>query len=81
MVKEDKDKSAFAARMNLMFPEVEKRCVVESFRKQETQMNHNRPFDEWLADSDPDYHTAQELYYKLENKDGYMRSFGVDIGK
>ena len=81
MVKEDKDKSAFAARMNLMFPEVEKRCVVESFRKQETQMNHNRPFDEWLADSDPDYHTAQDLYYKLENKDGYMRSFGVDIGK
>lgn len=81
MVKEDKDKSAFAARMNLMFPEVEKRCVVESFRKQETQMNHNRPFDEWLADSDPDYHTAQELYNKLEKKDGYMRSFGVDIGK
>ena len=75
MVKEDKDKSAFAARMNLMFPEVEKRCVVESFRKQETQMNHNCPFDEWLADSDPDYHTAQDLYYKLENKDGYMRSF------
>ena len=39
MVKEDKDKSAFAARMNLMFPEVEKRCVVESFRKQETQIS------------------------------------------
>lgn len=81
MVKEDKDKSAFAARMNLMFPEVEKRCVVESFRKQETQMNHNRHFSEWLEGSDPDYHTAQELYYKLEKKDGYMRSFGVDIGK
>ena len=44
-------------------------------------MNHNRPFDEWLADPDPDYHTAQELYNKLEKKDGYMRSFGVDIGK
>ena len=44
-------------------------------------MNHNRHFSEWLADSDPDYHTPQELYYKLENKDGYMRSFGVDIGK
>ena len=73
MVKEDKDKSAFAARMNLMFPEVEKRCVVESFRKQETQMNHNRPFDEWLADSDPDYHTAQELYYKLEKREEYKR--------
>ena len=77
MVKEDKDKSAFAARMNLMFPDVEKRCVVESFRKQETQMNHNRPFDEWLADSDPDYHTAQELYYKLEKREELMRSFGV----
>ena len=81
MVKEDKDKSAFAARMNLMFPEVEKRCVVESFRKQETQMNHNRPFDEWLEGSDPDYHTAQELYYKLEKREDFMRSFGVGIGK
>ena len=81
MVKEDKDKSAFAARMNLMFPEVEKRCVVESFRKQETQMNHNRPFDEWLEGSDPDYYIAQELYYKLEKREELMRSFGVDIGK
>ena len=77
MVKEGKDKSAFAARMNLLFPEVEKRCVVESFRKQETQMNHNRPFDEWLADSDPDYHIALELYYKLEKREEFMRSFGV----
>lgn len=77
MVKEDKDKSAFAARMNLMFPEVEKRCVVESFRKQETQMNHNRHFSEWLEGSDPDYHTAQELYYKLEKREELMRSFGV----
>ena len=81
MVKEDKDKSAFAARMNLLFPDVEKKCVVESFRKQETQMNHNRPFDEWLADSDPDYSKAQELYYKLEKRVEFMRSFGVDIGK
>ena len=48
-----------------------------SFRKQETQMNHNCPFDEWLADSDPDYHTAQELYYKLEKREELMRSFGV----
>ena len=44
-------------------------------------MNHNRHFSGWLADSYPDYHTAQDLYYKLEKKDGYMRSFGVDIGK
>lgn len=77
MVKEDKDKSAFAARMNLMFPEVEKRCVVESFRKQETQLNHNCPFDEWLADFDPDYYIAQELYYKLEKREELMRSFGI----
>ena len=81
MVKDDKDKNSFAARMNLMFPDVEKKCVVESFRKQETQLNHNCPFDEWLADSDPDYHTAQELYYKLEKREDFMRSFGVDIGK
>ena len=81
MVKDDKDKNSFAARMNLMFPDVEKKCVVESFRKQETQLNHNCPFDEWLADSDPDYHTAQELYYKLEKREEFMRSFGVDIGK
>ena len=81
MVKDDKDKNSFAARMNLMFPDVEKKCVVESFRKQETQLNHNRPFDEWLADSDPDYHIAQELYYKLEKREDFMRSFGVGIGK
>ena len=81
MVKDDKDKNSFATRMNLMFPDVEKKCVVESFRKLETQLNHNCPFDEWFADSDPDYHTAQELYYKLEKREDFMRSFGVDIGK
>lgn len=58
MVKDNKDKNSFAARMNLMFPDVEKKCMVESFRKQENQLNHNRPFDEGLADSDPDYHIA-----------------------
>ncbi len=74
MVRDNQDKSAFAARMNLMFPEVEKKCVVESFRKQETQMNHNRPFDEWLKDSDPDYHTAKSLYEKLKKTEEYNRS-------
>lgn len=74
MVKEGKDKNAFAARMNLMFPDAEKKCVVESFRKQETQKNHNHHFSEWLEGSDPDYHTAQDLYYKLAKRDGYMRS-------
>lgn len=81
MVKEGKDKNAFAARMNLMFPDVEKKCVVDSFRKQENQKNHKRHFSEWLADSDPDYHIAQELYYKLEKREDFMRSFGVGIGK
>ena len=74
MVRDNQDKAAFAARMNLMFPDAEKKCVVESFRKQETQMNHNHHFSEWLEGSDPDYHTAQDLYYKLAKRDGYMRS-------
>ena len=74
MVRDNQDKAAFAARMNLMFPDAEKKCVVESFRKQETQMNHNRPFDKWLKDSDPDYHTAQSLYEKLKKTEEYNRS-------
>ena len=77
MVRDNQDKAAFAARMNLMFPDAEKKCVVESFRKQETQKNHNRHFSEWLADSDPDYYIAQELYYKLEKREELMRCFGV----
>lgn len=44
MVRDNQDKAAFAARMNLMFPDAEKKCVVESFRKQETQKNHNHHF-------------------------------------
>ena len=74
IIRDDQDKAAFAARMNLMFPDAEKKCVVESFRKQETQKNHNHHFSEWLEGSDPDYHTAQDLYYKLAKRDGYMRS-------
>ena len=74
MVKENQDKSAFAARMNLMFPEVEKKCVVESFRKQETLLNHNRHFSEWLAESDHDYKMAHELYCKLKKTEDYKRS-------
>ena len=74
MVRDNQDKAAFAARMNLMFPDAEKKCVVESFRKQETQKNHNHHFSEWLESSDPDYHTAQDLYYKLAKRDEYMRS-------
>ena len=74
MVRDDQDKAAFAARMNLMFPDAEKKCVVESFRKQETQKNHNHHFSEWLEGSDPDYHTAQDLYYKLKKMEDYKRS-------
>ena len=74
MVKENQDKSAFAARMNLMFPDVEKKCVVESFRKQETLLNHNRHFSEWFAESDHDYKMAHELYCKLKKTEDYKRS-------
>ena len=73
IVKDDQDKSAFASRMNLMFPEVEKKCVVDSFRKQETQKNHNRHFSEWLAESDADYSKAHELYDKLKKEEEYKR--------
>ena len=31
-------------------------------------MNHNRHFDEWLAESDYAYAMAHELYYKLEKR-------------
>jgi len=44
IIRDDQDKAAFAARMNLMFPDAEKKCVVESLRKQETQKNHNRHY-------------------------------------
>ena len=73
MVRDNQDKAAFAARMNLMFPEVEKKCVVDSFRKQETQKNHNHHFSEWLAESDKDYSKAQELYDKLKKEEEYKR--------
>lgn len=74
MVRDNQDKAAFAARMNLMFPDVEKKCVVESFRKLETQLNHNRHFDEWLKESDHDYDIAQSLYEKLKKTEEYKRS-------
>lgn len=74
MVRDNQDKAAFAARMNLMFPDAEKKCVVESFRKQETQKNHNRHFSEWLESSDPDYKIAQSLYEKLKKTEDYKRS-------
>jgi len=74
MVRDNQDKAAFAARMNLMFPDAEKKCVVESFRKLETQKNHNCHFSEWLEGSDPDYKIAQSLYGKLKKTEDYKRS-------
>lgn len=74
MVRDNQDKAAFAARMNLMFPDAEKKCVVESFRKLETQKNHNCHFSEWLEGSDPDYKIAQSLYEKLKKTEDYKRS-------
>lgn len=73
MIKEGVGKNDFAERMNFMFPKSEKKCVVESFRKQETKMNHNCHFSKWLNDSDPDYPIAQSLYDKLKEKISYQK--------
>ena len=39
-----------------------------------TQLNHNRHFSEWLAESDHDYAMAHELYSKLKKTEDYKRS-------
>lgn len=70
IVKDKTNKKEFADRMNLMFPKVEKKCVEESFRKQENKMSHNQHFSKWLQ-SDKDYRIAKSLYEKLKNKDEY----------
>lgn len=75
MVRDDQDKNAFAARMNQMFPDAEKKCISESFRKMETQMNHNKDFMQWYKDSDPDYNTAFDLHLKLKDEKEYKRDF------
>lgn len=72
MIREGIDKNDFAARMKEMFPKAEKKCVVESFRKKETQLDHNRHFSKW-RDDDPDYLIAQSLYEKMKNKNAYCR--------
>ena len=56
------------------FPDVEKKCVVDSFRKQENQKNHNLHFSEWLSESDHDYAIAYDLYCKLKKTEDYKRS-------
>ena len=73
MIREGIDKNDFAARMKEMFPKAEKKCVVESFRKKETQLDHNRHFSKWSV-KDPDYLIAQSLYEKMKNKNAYNRN-------
>lgn len=75
IIRDDQDKNAFADRMNQMFPDAEKKCISESFRKMETQMNHNKDFSQWYKDSDPDYNTAFDLHLKLKDEKEYKRDF------
>ena len=75
MVRDDQDKNAFAARMNQMFPDAEKKCISESFRKMETQLNHNKDFMQLYKDSDPYYNTAFDLHLKLKDEKEYKRDF------
>ena len=75
IIKDDQDKKDFEKRMNLMFSDAQKKCISESFRKLETQMNHNQHFSYWLKDTDPDYSLARELYEKLTVIEEYKRTF------
>ena len=73
MTREGQEKSDFAKRMNQMFEEAEVACNVESFRKQENKLNHNRHFSHWQKETDPDYLTAESLFRKLKEADFYRR--------
>ena len=73
MIREGQEKSDFAKRMNQMFEEAEVACNVESFRKQENKLNHNRHFSLWQKGTDPDYLTAESLFRKLKEADYYHR--------
>lgn len=73
MIREGQEKSDFAKRMDLMFKDAEAKCAVESFRKQENKLNHNRHFAYWMKESDPDYPTAESLYHKLKKTEYYHR--------
>ncbi len=73
IIREGQDKSDFAVRMNLMFKDAEVKCEVESFRKQENKMNHNKHFIYWHKETDPDYSIAESLYSKLKEKDRYRK--------
>ena len=69
MIREGQEKSDFAKRMNQMFEEAEAVCEVNSFRRLENKLNHNRHFSYWTKESDPDYSIAESLYQKLKNKE------------
>ncbi len=73
MIREGQEKSDFAKRMNQMFEDAEVACDVESFRKQENKLNHNRHFSLWQKAIDPDYLTAESLFRKLKETDFYRR--------
>lgn len=73
MIRENQDKNDFAERMESMFKDVEVKCVVNSFRRQENKMNHNKHFSKWFKDTDPDYPIAESLFRKLKLKDRYRR--------
>ena len=75
IIRDDQDKNDFAKRMNLMFPDVEKKCISNSFRRLENIMNHNKDFAEWHKDTDPDYKITLTLYDKLKNTEEYKRTF------
>ena len=73
MIRENQDKNDFAERMESMFKDVEVKCVVNSFRRQEHKLNHNKHFSKWFKDTDPDYPIAESLFRKLKFKDRYRR--------
>ena len=73
MIRENQDKNDFAERMESMFKDVEVKCVVNSFRRQENKFNHNKHFSKWFKDTDPDYPIAESLFRKLKMKERYRR--------
>ena len=73
MIRENQDKNDFAERMESLFKDVEVKCVVNSFRRQENKLNHNKHFSKWFKDTDPDYPIAESLFRKLKLKDRYRR--------
>ena len=74
LIKEGQTKNNFVNRMNLMFPDCEKKCKIDSIRKLETKRNHNQYFSEWFP-SDKDYSIAESLYKKLKDKGKYKKDF------